>query len=50
MNNTSYDYIFLKQDRSLKENIDYTKKGYDLIYTLFLRNEKILCDVYAKIK
>jgi hypothetical protein len=49
MNNTSYDYIFLKQDRSLKENIDYTKKGYDLIYTMFLRNEKSLCDVYAKI-
>lgn len=47
--NSSYNYIFLKQDRNLKENIDYTKKGYDLIYTMFIRNGTVLCDVYAKL-
>ena len=46
--NTNYDYVFLKQDSSLKKNIDYTNKGYKLICSLFLNNSKSQCDIYAK--
>ena len=46
--NTNYDYIFLKQDSSLKQNIDYTNKNYKLICSFFLRSGKSQCDIYAK--